>query len=187
MKTRQTFFAIIAGTLLLGTPAAQAGGLLCLVRDIKQQGQQELSQAGVTDLMRAAAAGDIEAAKRAVDKGDNVNAHTATIKLDRTGGVTALMVAAGRSKREMVQWLIEHGADVNARSANGQTALSRAVIADENQHSIATVKTLLRAGADPTASEPKDISLAEIAAVAGSKTAAGLLQDRSAARVTAKK
>lgn len=99
-----------------------------------------------TPLMRAAAIGDLAAAKELLARGADVNAKTAD-------DYTILMYAAFYGNAEIVEFLPDNGADVNARHKDGFTALIEAakqhmdagdVIADY----IGTVEALLIKGAD---------------------------------------
>jgi hypothetical protein len=89
-------------------------------------------------LIRAAAAGDLQAMRALIQKGVDVNAR------DQHGG-TALHVAAGRGDQEATRLLLEAGADVNARrnSPNDYTPLHSAAYTGNG----ATTKMLLSAGA----------------------------------------
>jgi ankyrin repeat protein len=99
-----------------------------------------------TLLMRAAATGDLVAAKELLARGADVNAKNAD-------DYTALMSGAFYGNAEIVEFLLDNGADVNARHKHGLTALIEAakqymdagdVIADY----IDTVEALLKKGAD---------------------------------------
>jgi ankyrin repeat protein len=99
-----------------------------------------------TLLMRAAARGDLVAAKELLARGADVNAKNAD-------DYTALMYGAFYGNAEIVEFLLDNGAEVNARHKSGITALIEAakqnmdagdVIADY----IGTVEALLKKGAD---------------------------------------
>lgn len=62
-------------------------------------------------------------------------------------GFTPLMLAAANGQAETVQKYIKDGADVNASSANGMNALAMAILFNYAD----VVKTLLQAGANPSA------------------------------------
>lgn len=181
MKTHlilASFTAILTGSL--ATPA-QAGGRRCVEAFRAQQAAAEAAifygTAGVTDLMRAAVTGDINAGLAALRKGDAINARTSETNAAgaHVGGLTALMMAAGHVREPMVRWLIEQGATVNAQSANGQTALGRAVLAGESEATVSIVNALVTAGADPLADRPKNLTLTEVARRAGYTRLAAVL------------
>ncbi|HEV8059502.1 MAG TPA: PQQ-binding-like beta-propeller repeat protein [Gemmataceae bacterium] len=100
-------------------------------------------------LWAAVRAGDVKAAKEAVEKGANVAARNEY-------GVTALWIAVGKGKLDVVQFLVSKGADVNARDDIWyQTPLSGAV---GGSH-IEMVKFLIKSGA-------KDVDAAVLTAAA---------------------
>lgn len=68
----------------------------------------------------AAAAGDLEGVRDAVNSGAPVNTQNAD-------GLTALMTASFRDRADVVEWLIAHGATVDLQDQEGQTALHMAV------------------------------------------------------------
>jgi len=75
---------------------------------------------GVTALMVAASAGNIEIMKALIKAGSEVNAKNSR-------GVTPLILAAGKGHAKAAALLIKAGADVNAKTANGATAFKYAV------------------------------------------------------------
>ena len=83
--------------------------------------------------------GDVEALRRLLDKGEDVNL------LDRYGQ-TSLMKAASAGRVDVVQLLIDRGADVNRTAKYHLTALMLAVIAGHES----IVAALIAAGADLT-------------------------------------
>src|SRR5688572_4277702 len=102
MKTHSFIFAFLAPVIAFAfaTPV-QAGGRRCAEMFRQQQAEAEAKlfhgTTGITNLMRAAAAGDIDAALAAQRKGDDINARTSETNAGgaHVGGLTALMVAAG--------------------------------------------------------------------------------------------
>ena len=168
-----------AAAMATAAPFAHAGGQRCL--EIYQRQQAEVrvfhGTTGVTDLMRAAVAGDINAAMEALRQGDAINARTSDTNAGGAdaGGLTALMMAAGAGRGPMVRWLIECGADVTAQSANGQTALGRAVFTGESEATISIARALIAAGANPLADRPKNLTLLDVARRSGYRRLATLL------------
>jgi uncharacterized protein len=86
---------------------------------------------------RAVARGDVEAVRRLLGHGSDVNAR------DRYGQ-TALMLAAHRGYGDMVQTLIASGADLDVTAKYGLSALMLAIVAGH----AAIAQLLARAGAD---------------------------------------
>jgi len=86
---------------------------------------------------RAITCGDVEAIRRLLLSGFDVNARNRY-------GQTALMLAAHHGRQEMVEILIESGADLNVTAKYNLSALMLAVIAD---HAV-IAQLLARAGAD---------------------------------------
>jgi ankyrin repeat protein len=109
------------------------------------------------ELHEPAGRGDLEAVKKVIEKGGDVN------KRD-IAGQTALMYAAESGSLEVVKYLIEKGADVNAVSGKeGRgTALIYAAAADR----LEVVKYLLDHGADINSTTPYQHETALIWSVA---------------------
>jgi hypothetical protein len=84
-----------------------------------------------------ATAGDVDAARRMIEEGVDVNAK------DRYGQ-TALMLAALRGRTGLVELLIAHGADLDVTAKFGLSALMLAVVGGHT----ATASSVARAGAD---------------------------------------
>ncbi len=74
---------------------------------------------GWTELMIAAVAGDVAAAKKALAAGDDVNAATKD-----PPGYTALHVAANGGREDAIRLLLENKADFTAKDFNHQTPLA---------------------------------------------------------------
>ncbi len=83
--------------------------------------------------------GDVEALRRLLDEGEDVNV------LDRYGQ-TSLMKAASAGRVDVVRLLIDRGADLNRAAKYHLTALMLAVIAGHES----SVAALIAAGADLT-------------------------------------
>ena len=79
---------------------------------------------GLTALMYAAAAGDLEMAHLLLENDVPINAWTDV-------GTTALMFAAAKGHVEMVSFLVENGADIHIQNGHNYTALS---LAEERGH-----------------------------------------------------
>jgi hypothetical protein len=92
---------------------------------------------GKPNLNKSAETGNVEEAKRLIQKGADVNAK------DKEGW-TALMMATLHGKIEIVKLLIDMGVDVNANDNYGQTALIEAVKWGKKE----IVELLLENGAD---------------------------------------
>ncbi|WP_455212132.1 ankyrin repeat domain-containing protein [Kaarinaea lacus] len=93
----------------------------------------------LSELMKAARDGNIEAVKRAIDGGAEVNYRTEK-------GKTALMVAASNGHTDTVKLLLDHGAQIDQQDNFGTTAIIVAATAAKTQ----TAEFLAQQGADPT-------------------------------------
>ena len=69
------------------------------------------------DLIKATAKGNVEAIKKAIADGADVN-------VKAVGGGTLLFIAAHEGHREIVELLIAEGADVNETNGSGETSLN---------------------------------------------------------------
>jgi len=112
----------------------------------------------------AARTGDIEAVKKQLAAGANVN----ELEAD---GTSALLWAAYQSSPELVQLLLKAGADVNAANSFGVTPLLQAA----RYGDAATMSELLKAGADLKKAEREGETPLMAAARAGSVAAVKLL------------
>lgn len=97
---------------------------------------------GMTALLFAVQADDVELAHRLIDSGADPNRGNAY-------EITPLWLAATNRSAEMTGMLLEHGADAAFRMAHGENALMAAARAGD----AASIRLLLAAGADPQASE----------------------------------
>ena len=91
---------------------------------------------GVTSLMDAIFVGELERAKKLVEKGADVNART-------SDGRTALMYAVEHKDVALIKMLLESGADVNKVDKYNGTAIYKATV----HSNVEAVKILLKAGA----------------------------------------
>ncbi len=108
------------------------------------------------DLADAARCGDLEAVRRLVQLGLDINGRDGQ-------GCTGLLRAAGGGHPALVEWLLEHGADAGLSARTGATPLSAAVSA--RQETI--VARLIAAGADIDQRLPGGITVLMIAAALG--------------------
>jgi uncharacterized protein len=98
---------------------------------------------GETPLMAAARTGNAATVRALLEAGAEPNAK------EKNGGQTSLMWAAAGGFSAVTGELVRHKADVNIRSKTGSTALMFASRGD-----LASVRTLLDAGADPNVEIP---------------------------------
>lgn len=94
-------------------------------------------------ILESAKQGNLDVIKKCLANGANVNAK------DKKFGTTPLMYASyggndTKQRLEMVKYLISKGAKVNAKSNCGDTALIRAIFANDFE----IVKFLIKSGAD---------------------------------------
>jgi ankyrin repeat protein len=95
-----------------------------------------------------------EQALSMIDKGANANA------VDAESGWTALHLAAGREQKSIVERLIDNGADVNVASGEEETTPLSILLGSAKNDPVDMVKYLLRKGADPNKGESALISAA---------------------------
>ena len=110
-----------------------------LVLVVLAAGLSACSGEHMSELMKAARDGNIEAVKRAIENGAEVDYHTEK-------GKTALMVAASNGHTEAVKLLLDHGAEIDRQDNFGTTAIIVAATAAQTQ----TAELLAQRGADPT-------------------------------------
>ncbi len=79
---------------------------------------------GVTPLGTAVIKGDIEAVKKFIEYGANVN--------EKSNGMSPLMIAARYNKVEIIKILLSNGANRNAKDEKGYTALKYAELSNAN-------------------------------------------------------
>jgi len=125
--------------------------------------------AAVTGVAAAARTGDIDAVKKQLAAGANVNTPEAD-------GTSALLWAAYQGSPELVQLLLKAGADVNAANAFGVTPVLQAA----RYGDAATMNVLLKAGADIKKAEREGETPLMAAARAGSVPVVKLLIDHGA-------
>ena len=90
------------------------------------------------DLWSAARTGNLQAIKRYIEEGGNINA------LDNGFRLSAMSWGALHGQTEVVQLLIENGVDVNIKSGDGATPLHSAAFLGR----VDVAKLLLENGAD---------------------------------------
>lgn len=79
----------------------------------------------VTPLGNAVAKGDLEAVKKFIEYGADIN--------EKSNGLTPLMIAARYNKVEIVKFLLSKGANRNEKDENGFTALKYAEISNAKE------------------------------------------------------
>ncbi len=141
-----------AGSVIVGAAAA---GKTDVVLSLLERGLSVDSRDGDgrTGLMAAYFRKDMM--ELLLARGANPNAR------DHSGQTALMMVVAGARKLDLIDLLCESGADVDARDAAGRTALIRAVGA--RSPDAATIKALLRRGADPSVVDDKGDSASALA------------------------
>jgi ankyrin repeat protein len=143
----------LAGETPPAPPDPKAARMMELLRDGDPRAFQRLlseepriarlkGPGGSTPLMYAVLYGDADAVRLLLDNGADPNVRN-------EAGASALMWAA--DDLEKTRLLLRRGADVNARSDDGRTALA---IAASRFGSLAVVRILLDAGADPSVKSP---------------------------------
>ena len=132
-------------------------------------GASQNAAAAVAGVAAAARTGDIDAVKKQLAAGANVNAPEAD-------GTSALLWAAYQSSPDLVQLLLKAGADVNAANSFGVTPLLQSA----RYGDAATMNVLLKAGADIKKAEREGETPLMAAARAGSVPAVKLLIDHGA-------
>ena len=80
--------------------------------------------ANMSELLRAARAGNVQEVKRLIESGADANGRSLYKNLRNE---TPLHVAASSGSLEMVKYLVEHGADINCKTTFNHTALHKAV------------------------------------------------------------
>ena len=109
-----------------------------------------------SDLPGAAMIGDLEAVRRLLDLGFNVDAVD-----DRS--CSALLRAAGGGHRPVVKLLLERGANAQLSATSGATPLSAAA----SMRQLPIIDDLLEAGADTERKLPGDLSVLTLSAALG--------------------
>jgi hypothetical protein len=120
-----------------------------------------------TELLAAAASGNVDRVRQLLDRGANVEVKNAI-------GATPLMWAAMNGRSEVVELLLERGANVNAATTTGVTGLSAAVSRGHSD----VVRMLLERGADVTARDDKGRTPLSIAQAHGYTQIVELLQSQ---------
>ena len=127
------------------------------------------NSAGETPLMMAAIRGNLNAMKRLIERGAQVNQE----------GWAPLHYAASQTAVEPLALLLDRGADINARSPNGSTALMMAA----RYGSEDGTKLLLRRGADAQLLNEQNLSASDFAKRVGRE---GLAKELAAAATKAR-
>lgn len=120
-----------------------------------------LNDAGESALMLVVIRGDIDLARRLLERGAKVN----------QPGWAPLHYAASGPEVRLVELLLDRGADIDAGSPNGSTALMMAA----RYGSEAGVELLLKRGADPKRRNERRLTAADFAREAGRVPLAGRL------------
>jgi len=129
--------------------AARRGDYVAVQRLLKTTDADVHAADGMTALLWAAQANDVELARLLLESGADPN------RANRYG-ITPLWLAATNRSPSMVELLLQHGARADAALPHGETALMAAARAGD----VDAVELLLEAGADPNAA---DASLGETA------------------------
>jgi uncharacterized protein len=146
-----------------------AAGAVSLGTFLAIASQSAIAAASTNGLTAAARAGDVEAVKKQLAAGANVNTPEAD-------GTSALLWATYQSSPDLVQLLIKAGADVNAANSFGVTPLLQSA----RYGDAATMNLLLKAGADIKKAEREGETPLMAAARAGGVAAVKLLIEHGA-------
>ncbi|PZN27512.1 MAG: hypothetical protein DIU71_17300 [Proteobacteria bacterium] len=115
-----------------------AAAILCASAAVGGTG--EILPDGTTPLMQAAFQGDVEAARRLIAAGADVNAANVY-------GINAMLLAAEVADPELIKLLLKAGADANAANPEGETALH--LVARSGNVEAAKLLLKARAAIDP--------------------------------------
>ena len=116
----------IVAVVLVGCGEAQQSSPPAETKPVEPVAENEKPKATTTKpehpqanraLIEAAATGNVEAIKKAIADGADVN-------VKAVGGGTLLFIAAHEGHREIVELLIAEGADVNEKNGSGETSLN---------------------------------------------------------------
>ncbi len=121
--------------------------------------------AGETALMYASLYGQLDAVKRLIGRGAEVN-HP---------GWTPLHYAASTGQLSVIEYLLEHHAYIDAGSTNGTTPLMMAARANRTD----AARLLVREGADPSLRNEAGLAASDYLTRAGSTTDAKWMQERA--------
>jgi ankyrin repeat protein len=129
------------------------------------------------DLLQATNRGDIEAVRKALEQGADVNT-----RISEGAGKTApvLVIAAAGRHVEIVNLLLERGADVNAKVTEGRGKDSTALMVALSNGNANLVKLLLEHGADTNAKNIGGMTILMIAAQVGDAEIIKLLMEHGA-------
>lgn len=125
-------------------------------------------QFGYSALHEAASSGDMDAVRRLLSLGADVNARD-------DGGTTPLHLACRHGRIEIVRLLLEHGADPNAASGSGATPLHEAALAGD----ASLVRLLLDHGAKAGARDLRGRTAAIVASEHGFDDVLAILGSRA--------
>jgi ankyrin repeat protein len=126
---------------------------------------------GRTILMRTAETGEVEAVRKLIDEGADVNSKS-------NSGVTALMTSSGMGHAGVTRLLIEKGADVNAKTPGNYTALMNAALTGQAE----IVRILLEAGAEAAVVDASGKTAKDYALMKEHKEIASLIEQRASAQ-----
>lgn len=143
-KTFHKYPGLLATTLTISLALLVVPTSLVLTADAQTETTPETSmeksiEAQSTLLYEAALAGDLDAVKRLITQGADIN----TTQGDKA--LTPLHLAASKGHAEVVRALLAKGANVNVVDADGNTALISAIY---SQNGEGTVNALIEGGID---------------------------------------
>lgn len=177
MRIRTTTRVVLAAPLLLLVSSAFSAGThadlmtgaekgdIALMKSALQAGLKPDTPnwEGITPLMKAAIAGNIEAAAFLLESNADLHARRESSDKSKPDGRTAVMYAITNKKNEMVKFLIEKGARINSGDATGYTSLMFAAGVANAE----AVKMLLDKGVSTDAQDDGGITAVTAAAWGG--------------------